>query len=1102
MVAAVSAAIGCIYPVGAQQQPAATCKVTGKVSAGTASLPGVSIVALSGQTVTAATSSDTDGTYQLVVPPGTYRLKAELTGFGAFEQDVTLGGEPCVQSVPVALSLAPPTPRAATVAQATPAGRGRFETLNVATQQAGVVADSQPDREGVDAATRALLPPGFSTEAPTESLTVTGNMANIDRGMMGERLDAIMRGEFNPETGEFAQGFGPGRGGPGGGGGRGEGPGGRGGPGGGRGGPGDFMIGGRGGRQNAYNLQANYTYAGSALDSDPYVLRESSRTPDQPYNRSTFGFTVGGPVKIPGVYDGTRRTTFTASYNGNRGDQLYDQYGTVPTDAMRSGDFSSVPVQLVDPVTGEPFPNNQIPVSRMDPGALSLLNFIPSPNIDSTTRNYHRLTTTDSVADNVNVRVTHTFTQPAARGAGPGGRGGAGRPGAAAGGRGGRGGRGNLPTTVTMNAQVQYRRNDNEQNSLYPTLGGDSRGSSLSTPVSVNISRRRTLHNVNVNFSRTTSHALGRYAYVADIAGAAGINGVATDPFTWGVPTLNFSSLSSVRDISPSERHDERWTFGYTWTQPWRTHTLRAGGDFRLDRASSRTDSNPRGTFVFTGLYSSGGSNAARGGGLDLADFLLGLPQQAILQYGPGNVVNDGRSGSLFFQDDWRKNAALTLNLGIRYEYLRPFEEDERRMVNLDAPADFTAVAPVMPGEIGPYSGAFPSTLMNADINNVAPRIGFAWRVARATVVRGGYGISYNAGSYASISRQMVAQPPFAVTDTRLGTAVDPLTLANAFEGSSGATTTNNYGVDKDYALGVVQTWNGDVSRDLQQVWNLGASYTYTRGSSLDIVRAPNRGPSGLRIEGVQPFLWQSSEGGSELHAGSFRLRRRPAKGVGFGASYTIAKSRDNASTIGGGGTVVAQDDQNLDAEWGLSSFDRRHQFNGDVNLEFPFGENRPWLNKGGFWAALLENWRGTASFVWQSGTPYTPRVQAAAADVARGTSNSLRANYNGESVQINDPTIDLFFNTAAFSIPATGTFGSASRNMIIGPGSKQLNAQLSRDIRLGRTRAVTFQLNVSNLLNMVNYAGIDTVVNSPTFGQVVSVRPMRSMQANFRFRF
>jgi trimeric autotransporter adhesin len=252
----------------------------------------------------------------------------------------------------------------------------------------------------------------------------------------------------------------------------------------------------------------------------------------------------------------------------------------------------------------------------------------------------------------------------------------------------------------------------------------------------------------------------------------------------------------------------------------------------------------------------------------------------------------------------------------------------------------------------------------------------------------------------------------------------------------------------------------------------------------------------------VQPFVWQSSEGGSVLHAGSFRLRRRPVKGIGFGASYTLARSRDNASTIGGGTTVVAQDDQNLAAEWGRSSFDRRHQFSSDATIELPFGENRPWLNNGGFWAALLENWRANLTFNWQSGTPYTPRVQAAASDVARGTSNSLRANYTGEPIRVNDPTIDLFFNTAAFTVPATGTFGSASRNMIIGPGSRQLDAGFSRDIRLGRTRAVTVQLTASNLLNMVNYSGIDTVVNSPTFGQVISVRPMRSMQANFRFRY
>jgi hypothetical protein len=460
-----------------------------------------------------------------------------------------------------------------------------------------------------------------------------------------------------------------------------------------------------------------------------------------------------------------------------------------------------------------------------------------------------------------------------------------------------------------------------------------------------------------------------------------------------------------------------------------------------------------------------------------------------------------GRSMSLFVQDDWRKSASLTFNIGLRYELLWPFREQNGQMANLDVAPGFSAAVPVLSGQTGAFTGDYPTSLLLADTNNIAPRVGFAWRAAPGTIVRGGYGISYNAGSYSSIARQMVSQPPFAVTETRLGTASDPLAIEQAFAGNTDETT-NNYGVDKDYDLGMVQTWNADLSRDLRQVWNVGVGYTHTRGASLDIVRAPNRGPAGLRIPGVQPFLWQTSEGSSVLNAMVLRARRRPVRGVGAGFTYTLAKSRDNASTIGGGGTVVAQDDQNLEAEWGLSSFDRRHQFSTDVTVELPFGQNRPWLNGGGPWAAILENWRASFSFAWQSGNPYTPRVQAAAADVARGTSGTLRANYNGDSIQINDPSIDLFFNTAAFSVPDAGFFGNASRNLIIGPGSRQLNAQFSRDIRLGGTRVLSVNLNATNLLNLVNYGAIETVVNSPTFGQVTSVRPMRSMQVGLRFRF
>lgn len=1093
-----------------QAPPAGSCRVNGKASSGPAALPGVSVVVRTADAITGVTSTDPDGTYHLFVLPGTYRMTAELTGFSRVERELVLQPGPCDRVIDLPLSLAPRQPRPA-VAPGAPA-RGaapqRFEPLTAQAQATAAAGLEMNPPEATDAATRLLLPPGFSTDGPTQAVAINGNMASLDRGMLNERMDAIGRGEFDPTTGEFGQGFGPG--GPGGFGGPG-GPGGMerggrdGGPGGGRGGPGGpggFVLGGRGRGQRAFSLQSNYTFSGSALDSAPYELRPGSDRQQSPYNRQNVGVTVGGPLKIPGVFDLARTTNFNASYTGTRGGDLFDQYATVPTAAMRNGDFSITNTPLYDPATGLPFAGNQIPLSRISPSARALLPYIPLPNLDGLTRNFHHSTTRSTVADSVSLRVTHNFTPNAAGRAGPGGRGG-GRGGAGAAGaaRGARGG-GRQGTSVVMNAQVQWRRNDNDQLNVFPTLGGQSQGSTLTVPIGLNIQHKRDLHTINVNLSRTGTTALNQYAYREDVAGNAGISGVSTLPFDWGVPQLSFSTFTSVRDLAPSKRTDTRITLAYGWTRPMTTHTLRLGGDVRFDRSDNRTDTNARGAFTFSGYYASGGSPVVRGGGVDFADFLLGLSQQATVQYGPGDVRLRGRSLSAYLQDDWRRTSTLTFNLGLRYELLRPFTERNGQMVNLDAAPDFTAVAPVVSGGTGPYSGDFPTGLVRPDINNIAPRVGFAWRAKPGTIVRGGYGISYNAGSYSTIARQMVGQPPFAVVNTALATPTSPVQLTDPFVNVPPAETTNNYGVRIDYALGLVQTANVDLSRDIRQVWNVGGGYTYTRGSSLDMVRAPNRGPDGLRIEGVQPFLWQTSEASSILHAGTVRVARRPAKGIGGGATYTLAKSRDNASSIGGG-TVVAQNDQDLDAEWGLSSFDRRHQLSANLNVELPFGPNRPWLSSGGLWSGLLRDWRFTTTFTWQSGTPLTARVQGSAAEIARGgTSGTLRANYNGEAIGLGSPTIDRFFNTSAFSIPPPGSFGTSSRNMIIGPGSRQLNAQLSRDVRLGGTRTLTVQVNATNLLNTVNYGSVDTTVNSPTFGQVLSVRAMRSTQLNLRFRF
>ena len=1115
--ALVAGAVVFVAAVGLQARQASsptTCRTTGHVVGAGTPLPGVAVTATRDAMVQATTSTGVDGNFTIALPSGDYRLAFELTGFQRVERDVTIAPPQCAtEKIDVALSLVPRTPRPATAPQASRAAG--FQTLALQQQQA---AATEPTNDDAGAAAALLLPPGFAAEASANAIAVNGADARVDRGQLNDRGAALGRGDFGlgdipPELLAAAGAFGAGnggppfaQGGPGGPGGPGGFPGGglgggrQGGGRGGGGGRGNFALGGRAGRQNRITGTVDYGFGGSALDSAPYQLRSDVASTERPYTRQSFGTTLGGPLKIPGIYDGTQKTSFTLNYTGTRGANVFDQYATVPTAAMRAGDLSSLGGQLINPATGSAFQNNQIPADAISPQARSLLGLIPLPNLSGTTRNYHLSSTTSSTNDNLNVRITHNFTPNAGPAGRFGGRGGGGFGGGRAGGRGNQtpAGRG---LNVSLNAQVQYRRSQNDQLNVFSALGGHSSSTTFATPVSLNVVNRRGLHAITAQFSHTASTTTNNFTGVQNVAGAAGILGVSSDPFAWSAPTLSFSSITGLRDVSPASRSDRRFSTGYTFTHPVRRHVLRFGGDFRWDTSTSHTEPNAAGTFVFTGLYAGGGSVIP---GADFADFLLGLPQQASVQYGPGTVTLKGKSTSLFAQDDWRWKSNVTFNLGVRYELLWPFVEASDHLVNLDVTPNFTAAVPVIADQTGPFSGQFPAALLKTDTNNIAPRLGVAWRVRQGLVVRGGYGISYNSGTYAAIARQLATQPPFATASTEIGSLNRILLLENALSGASADLTTNTYGVDENYGLGRVQTWNVDVQKTLQQVWTAGAGYTYTRGSSLDIVRAPNRGPLGLRIPGVDPFIWQSSEGESRLQSGTFRLQRRQVRGLGFGVTYTLARSRDNAPSIGGGtgASVVAQNDQDVSSEWGLSNFDRRHRVTVAAQYELPFGPNKRWLANGGMRAALFQGWRMTATLEVDSGTPLTPRVQSSARDAAQGINGALRADYNGAPISLESPTVDRFFNTSAFSIPTTGLFGSSPRNLIIGPGSRELDAQFSRDIPLRGTRVLTIDVRATNLLNNVNYAAIDTSVNSPTFGEVLSVRPMRSAQLNARFRF
>ena len=444
-----------------------------------------------------------------------------------------------------------------------------------------------------------------------------------------------------------------------------------------------------------------------------------------------------------------------------------------------------------------------------------------------------------------------------------------------------------------------------------------------------------------------------------------GINGVSQNPANWGLPNLSFTNFGSLQDTNPVSDRNQTVSFTDQMIYTHKKHTLRWGGDFRRLEINTETASNPRGSFVFTGLNTSQIVNGVpvAGTGFDFADFLLGLPQQTSVQYGtnPSGYHFRGNSWDLYAQDEWRVRSNLSFNIGLRYEYVSPFSETANQMVNLDIAPGLTAVAPVLPGQVGPLTGTFyPITLVNPDRHDFAPRVGIAWKVHNDTVVRAGYGINYNTTAYANIAQDLAFQPPFSFTQTNVESSTNHLTLQNGFPVQPVNTITNNYAVNVNYPLGYVQIWNLDIQQTITPTLVLNLDYTGTKGTHLDLLDAPNRTPLGLLNPAVPAFYYEDSVADSNANAGTVRLRKRLAHAISIGGTYTWSKSLDNASTIGAGSalvsptgtvtgqTLVAQNPFNLKAEYGLSSFDQRNKFTADYLWELPFGHEKRWLSGSG----------------------------------------------------------------------------------------------------------------------------------------------------------
>jgi hypothetical protein len=892
-----------------------------------------------------------------------------------------------------------------------------------------------------------------------------------------------------------------------------------GGPFGGGGGPGGGggiaigRIGGRGFNINQPHGLLYFSDGTSAFDATPFAIT-GAPTAKPDYNQARFGANVGGPLKIPKLFDGGNKWFFFAGWNGSRGSSPYDNFSTVPTLDERNGNFSSAtynngsPVQIFNPATGQQYQFNgvlnAIDPSTFSPAAVALLQFIPLPNIatNSFGQNFHYVTSADSNSDAVIFRLIHNLgsAPPSAAGANAGLGSGRGR-----------------RSENNINFGLNWSRSSSHLVNPFPSLGGTSGTEGLNATAGWTYSKNRFTNIFRVGYNHNHVATTNLFSNILDVSGKAGITGISSDPFDWGLPGIGFTSFGGLSDPTPRRELDETYTVSDTISWNHKKHNFRLGGDFRRILQSFRSARNAEGSFVFTGFatssYATGSTQPLPGTGYDFADFLLGFPQQTSLQSGATSYDFRANSFDLFVQDDWRVSANLSLNLGLRYEYSGPYTEAQNRIANLQVGSGFATAIPVVPAGavLPPGAGTFltsnNSSLLNSDRNNFAPRLGLAWKPAKKTVVRAGYGINYNLAQYGTIIQNFAFQPPFANTATNTTTisgvtSSSALTLTSGFPTASANTITNNFGVDPNYALAYVQIWNLDIQRELPGSVVLNIGYNGSKGTRLDTERA-------LVVANGQPFIFESSEGNSVLHAASVRVRKRMAKGFGVGAQYVFSKSLDDASSIGGGGVVVAQDPFDISADRGLSSFNQTHKFTGNWICDLPFGENRAFAHKGVL-SHLLGEWQWSGSFTVASGLYFSPRVLGGALDINRGVSGSLRANVvPGQSIAVGNPTAQEWFNTAAFCTPGlncvnpNGTsFGDAGRNIIEGPGSVTFNMSLNRTIPIKDARSLELRISANNVFNHVNYAAINTTVNSLTFGEVTSAGSMRRVIVEARFRF
>jgi hypothetical protein len=598
---------------------------------------------------------------------------------------------------------------------------------------------------------------------------------------------------------------------------------------------------------NALRGQAYYYMRDERLSAtDFFVNKSGGEKPALGYDR--FGGSAGGPVRVPG-YDGRDRTFFFGAV-----EWLYDEFPepgpqTVPTEAMRNGDFSALLSQNViiyDPATARPdgtgvlrspFPNNIIPPNRINPVARQLLQYYPAPNQPGDAQgrnNYFSVNPRTDDFYSISTRVDHRLTD-----------------------------RQQLFVRYVRNDRQEARGNwSGEVNGTRPIGNFLFRINDGITYDHVYSMSASMLFNVRAGWSRFQEPNVRQHEGVFDPA-TLGFSPTTVGYFRGAsyLPRFDFDSLSDIGENIGATTNHSIYSLQPTMTRFFGKHTVRLGYDMRLYREEGAEPGRVAGLYEFRSNYTRQRDNSAGLFGQDVASFLLGLPTGGSIERN-AERLNDTWYHGLFIQDDWKMSDKLTINVGLRYEYegattdslnrnVRGFDPDASVSIAAAARAAYAAspIPELAPSAFNPRGGLQFATddkpgFFDPDGNNIQPRAGFTYSISDRTVIRGGVGI-YTVPNiiFGNFQPGFSASSPIVPTlDNGLtfrADLVNPFTdgvsdPAGAAQGADtflGRELSRFVPVDFDNAQNMRYTVG--IQRELPGQWLVEASYAGSRGWDL-----------------------------------------------------------------------------------------------------------------------------------------------------------------------------------------------------------------------------------------------------------------------------